>query len=333
MALALGYVGYQVRSTLTILLIGYLLYKLLDPAVVAVQKKIKNRPSAILIVFVGILAVFTLLLNLIIPSLIRDLNSVLESREQIQTHIAAWVQQNIIRQPLLQTEFIAKLNIQPEALLQKSSAWISAQLIILSGQLLNFGSAVLSSVSQFFIALIFTIYLLLDKEKIQKTMLGYLPTKRKKIILETIELINSTVIRYLRSLFFLSMIIFLCDWIGFTVLGVPYPLLFALWAGLMEFIPMIGFTLGMIPPILIMLFTPVGFVMTLVFLLILQFIEGNFLSPKIMNRSTGLHPLVILTALLMGSNLAGIIGMITAIPIATILVAVTVRLKKYLAKL
>jgi len=332
-ALALGYVGYQVRSTLTILLIGYLLYKLLDPAVIAVQKKIKNRALAILIVFVGILAVFGLLLNLIIPSLIRDLNSVLESREQIQSHIAAWVQQNIIKQPLLQSEFIAKLNIQPEALLQKSSAWVSAQLIILSGQLLNFGSVVLSSVSQFFIALIFTIYLLLDKEKIQKTMLSFIPTKHKKIILEMIELINSTVIRYLRSLFLLSMIIFICDWIAFSLLGVPYPLLFALWAGMMEFIPMIGFTLGMLPPILIMLFTPVGFVMTLIFLLILQFVEGNFLSPKIMNRSTGLHPLVILTALLMGSNLAGIIGMITAIPIATILVALISRLKKYLVKL
>jgi predicted PurR-regulated permease PerM len=332
-AALLIYIAYLVRSTLTILLIGYLLYKILDPMVESVQKKIKNRALAIGLIFIGILAVFGLILNLIIPSLIRDLNSVIASREQIQTQITNWIQQNIVHHPLLQSEFIEKLNIQPETLLQKFSAWVSTQLIVLSGQLLNFGSAILSSVSQFFIALIFTIYLLLDKEKIQKTMSAFIPTKRKKIILEIIELFNSTIIRYLRSLFLLSLIIFICEWIGFSLLGVPYPLLFALWAGLMEFIPMIGFTLGMLPPILIMLFTPVGFVMTLIFLLILQFVEGNFLSPKIMNRSTGLHPLVILTALLMGSNLAGIIGMITAIPLATILIALINRLKKYLVKL
>jgi predicted PurR-regulated permease PerM len=175
-AALLIYIAYLVRSTLTILLIGYLLYKILDPMVESVQKKIKNRALAIGLIFIGILAVFGLILNLIIPSLIRDLNSVIASREQIQTQITNWIQQNIVHHPLLQSEFIEKLNIQPETLLQKFSAWVSTQLIVLSGQLLNFGSAILSSVSQFFIALIFTIYLLLDKEKIQKTMSAFMPT-------------------------------------------------------------------------------------------------------------------------------------------------------------
>lgn len=332
-ALALGYVGYQVRSTLLIFLIGYLIYKILDPLVQKVEKKIKPRALAITLIFIGILMVLGLLLNLIIPSLIRDINHVLVSQDEIQKNITAWINQNIIQQPALQSKLISKLHIQPEALLDQASGRVTAQVILLSKQLLGFVGLILSSAVQFFLSIIFSIYLLHDKEKIQKTMSSYLPTKRKKIVLEMIELINSTVIRFLRSLLLLSSIIFICDWIGFSLLGVPYPMLFALWAGLMEFIPMIGFTLGMLPVLLIMLFNPLGFLMTLIFLFILMLIEGNILVPKIMNRSTGLHPLIILTALLMGSNLAGIIGMITAIPLATILVALINRLKKYLVKL
>jgi predicted PurR-regulated permease PerM len=156
-----------------------------------------------------------------------------------------------------------------------------------------------------------------------------LPAKQKKTILKIMHIINISLMNYLRGMFVLSGTIFMLVWLILGLLKIPYAIAFAFWWGLMEFLPMIGSTLAIIPPLLLtLLIVPGQFWWVLALLGILQFIEGNVLVPRMMNRSTGLHPLVIVLALLAGNNLAGIMGMIVAVPGVTIAFSIFKALRK-----
>lgn len=102
-----------------------------------------------------------------------------------------------------------------------------------------------------------------------------------------------------------------------TVLGVPFSGVLGLWVGFAALIPLVGATLGAIPTVLVAFLhsTPAG-IATIVFYVIYQQIENNFLQPTVMSRTVDLNPLAVLVAVLVGVELFGILGALLAIPLA-----------------
>ena len=117
----------------------------------------------------------------------------------------------------------------------------------------------------------------------------------------------------------LGFIVGLLSYIGLTILGIPHPLILAIIAGTMELVPYIGPTLASIPAI-IFAFTvsPLLAALTLVLYFLIQQFENYLIVPKVMEKSVGLHPVIIIIAMLIGGQLAGILGVILAIPVTTI---------------
>ncbi len=326
--LAVGYVLYRVRATLIILAIGYLIYKLLDPMANLIQKKIKNRALAVLSVLVVIILALSLVLNLILPSLITDIGGMIRNSDQIQRDVTRFVDQKIIANPVFQLPVFREGNLNIDDLFRRALQWISSQLLSFGTQILNASGILVSGISQFMLGAIIALYLLLDRKNIQSWLESLPPKKQKKTILVITRIINSSLMSYLRGMFLLSGIMFVLVWLILGVLKIPYAIVFAFWWALMEFLPMIGSTLGIIPPVLLtLLVAPSQIWWVLILLAVLQFVEGNVLVPRIMNRSTGLHPLAIVIVLLAGNNLAGILGMIVAVPAATIAYSIYKQLK------
>ncbi|MBU4332000.1 AI-2E family transporter, partial [Patescibacteria group bacterium] len=133
---------------------------------------------------------------------------------------------------------------------------------------------------------------------------------------------------WLRGQVILMIIIGILSYIGLLILGVRYALLLALFAGLMEIIPYIGPIFGAVPAVFIALTqSPIKGLLVIVLYLIIQQLENNLIVPKIMKRAVGLNPIVVILVILIGGKIAGIVGALIAVPVAT---AFSVMLKDFL---
>lgn len=125
---------------------------------------------------------------------------------------------------------------------------------------------------------------------------------------------------YIRGQLFVCLFIALFTLIAFRLLGVPYALLLSILLGLTNLIPYFGPIIGAVPAVLIAYTTsPALVIYVILTILAVQILEGNFLSPYIVGKNIKTHPVAIIFVLLLGGELFGILGMILAVPVLTIL--------------
>jgi predicted PurR-regulated permease PerM len=110
------------------------------------------------------------------------------------------------------------------------------------------------------------------------------------------------------------------SFVAFLLIGLPYPLALAAWVGLMDLIPAIGALIGMIPVIAVA--SQVGgreLIFAIIFLVLYQQFENYVLAPRVMKRAVNLNPALVIVALLVGGNLAGLVGALLALPVAALI--------------
>jgi predicted PurR-regulated permease PerM len=138
---------------------------------------------------------------------------------------------------------------------------------------------------------------------------------------------------YLRGQVILGVIIFFVVWLGLSVIGVRNALALGLIAGLLEFVPTIGPIVSTVIAMAVALFQPVNpwglvgwqfAVVVLIFMIIVQQVENNFLVPRIVGSALDLHPLIVIIGVFMGASIAGILGAILAAPLLASLKLITV---------
>jgi len=108
--------------------------------------------------------------------------------------------------------------------------------------------------------------------------------------------------------------------LGTWILGLPYPFLLGLAAGITELIPMVGPVLGAVPAVLVALFLPTWRLLAVIVLFtLIQQAENHLLVPRVMKQAVGLSPLLTIVAIMIGAKLMGILGALLAVPIAAAL--------------
>ena len=126
----------------------------------------------------------------------------------------------------------------------------------------------------------------------------------------------------------LGLIIGFLSFVVLYAIGVPYALVLAIIAGTLELVPYIGPILSAIPAVIIALtVSPTMAALTFILYFFIQEFENYLIVPKVMEKSVGLHPIVTIIAAIIGGQLAGIIGMILAIPITTIVFIIAEDIK------
>ncbi|MGH2391551.1 MAG: AI-2E family transporter, partial [Chloroflexota bacterium] len=148
------------------------------------------------------------------------------------------------------------------------------------------------------------------------------PTKYLSQVVFVEATVSTVLGGYLRGQLLMGMTIGTMAGVGTYILGVGYPVLIGVLAGILELVPMLGPWLASMPAIVIALFAPKPWPLTLfvaIYFLIIQQLESNVIGPKITGRAVGLHPLAAMMALLVGIELDGILGALFAVPVAGIL--------------
>ena len=147
-----------------------------------------------------------------------------------------------------------------------------------------------------------------------------MPPSRQAYAKELLLRIKKKIGDWLKGQLTLCLTVFFLVYAGLSLLGVKYALLLALFCGIAEFIPLIGPLIGEIPAVFFSFFqSPVLAVWVIIFYFVVQQFDANFLAPKIMGRALGLNPVIIILSILTAINLAGLPGVLIAMPLAAIL--------------
>lgn len=163
-------------------------------------------------------------------------------------------------------------------------------------------------------------YFLKDYEKIKQYFLKYIPKENQPVVKHIVQGIDVSLGNYIRGQLLVCVFVSLATYLVFELLNIDYSLLLAIIMGLTNIIPYFGPIIGAIPAVAIAL-TISGKMVVFVLIAVfgIQLIESNLIAPYIVGKSIDIHPIAIIFVLLLGGKLAGVLGMILAVPILTIM--------------
>lgn len=159
-------------------------------------------------------------------------------------------------------------------------------------------------------------YMLKDGPKLLPTIKKMLPESRAEVIGDLLTKMSDTIAKYISGQVIECLFVGTFSAIGYGLVGIPYALLIGIFAGITNIIPYIGPYIGLIPAIFVafsMSFKTV--VLVIIVCIVVQQIDGNLVYPNVIGKSLNIHPLTIIMILLAAGNIAGLLGMILAIPL------------------
>lgn len=190
----------------------------------------------------------------------------------------------------------------------------------LPSQVAKVALSILSNIIGVFTVLIFTFYLLLSRDKLDSQLAVFFGPEKQKEISRIVDLLEKNLGGWVRGQLFLMFLIGLATYIGLSILGIPFALPLSMLAGLLEIVPYVGPVIAAIPAIIIGLgISPLTGLATMALSFLIQQLENYLFVPKIMEKSTGIAPIVTLLALAIGFRIAGVAGVIVSVPMVIIL--------------
>jgi len=176
--------------------------------------------------------------------------------------------------------------------------------------------------------IVVSFYLLLYHDRFEKLIVHLFPQDKEEQARETFLKIEEKLGKWLRGQLVLSLLIGVLSWIFLTLIGIEYALPLAFIAGLLEIIPMIGPVIAAVPAIIVALTISPGLAVTVIIgYIVIQTIESNIFVPKIMQSAVGLNPVIIITAILVGSNFLGVWGALLSVPFVSVITIILSEFK------
>jgi predicted PurR-regulated permease PerM len=186
-----------------------------------------------------------------------------------------------------------------------------------SGVVFDAGRAVATGIFAVLTIAVLTFLMLLQAPQLSASLLALLPERRAEHVRQIGSDAARAVTGYVTGNLAISLVAGLFAYGWLRVLGVPFAFILALWVAFADLLPLVGATLGAIPPVFVAFLDSPGLgIATIIFFVIYQQFENHVLQPVVMSRTVKLNPLAVLVAVLVGVALAGLLGALLAIPVA-----------------
>lgn len=300
------YFFYLIRDVVLLLVISMIISSALIPLVEWLYSRVKfPRGLTVVLVYVLFIGVVVLISSILFPRLLDEFqtlgSSISSIREKIQNGDSA----------------ISGLFNQFG--LEQALQSISSSLTTISSQLVERTIGVFSGLFSMITVLVISFYLVIEQDALKDFVKSLTPPVHHPRINSIVQKAQHRLGRWLLGMLGLMFSIFLMTYIGLSILGVKNALALALFAGLLEVIPYLGPIISAIPAAFVaFIHSPlVGLIVILLYIGIQQF-ENYVLVPRVLGKSIGANPLVIMIALLVGFRLAGVVGMLIAAPLVAV---------------
>lgn len=291
-------------------------------------KKLK-RIIAIVLSYISFLLVLAIIINIIVPELIFSIERLASNFNNYINNLESITDDILIRFGLeKQFDFLEEFFGFDWSDLTNIFSNIfnvfSQQLSSIIPSIFSFTTNVISNIVTFFIAVFISLYLLVDKERIftvlQKMVLYYTSERFYKKTEYVGKIVVSIFNRYVVGQILDAAILGTLIGIAMTIVGLDYALLVGVLIAVTALVPILGaFLGGGISFFLLLLISPWDAMLFLILLLVIQQIDNNFIYPNVVGSSVGLPPLLVLLSITIGGSLFGLIGMLVAVPVASII--------------
>jgi predicted PurR-regulated permease PerM len=330
-ALVLGafFLLWKVRTFVGWFVIALFLAAVLNPAVNWLERRFRliNRPLAIGLTYLGVLVALLLVVGIFVPVLTDQINGFIKFVTTAANAPEGPTQyiKGLAKDAGL-GGFVQRFEADLTAL-RKQLGGVLQNLLSSSGQIVISFAGVIAALAT---VLTLTFFLLLGSERYVNAGVGLFPERHQPLVRRLLSKSAGAISGYVTGNLAISVICGVTTFIVLLILGMPYAAPLALLVAVLDLIPLVGATLGGALLVIVGLFVePWKAVVLLVFVLVYQQVESNFLQPIVYSKAVQLNGLVILIALLVGGQLLGIPGALLAIPVAEIIRIVVTELLAY----
>ncbi|MBU1164931.1 AI-2E family transporter [Patescibacteria group bacterium] len=299
---------YFIKDILAMLFVAIVLAAAIDPFVTILEKRKIPRGFGVMIIYVILLLIVLMTIAMIIPPMITEISSLTTSFPKYWEKIIEgydYVNARSSEQAI--TESVGQSLDSIQLGLQKASSGIFSFIISLFGGIFSF-----------MLVFVISFYLLVSEEAIKKIFKSIAPANYYPYLSSLFVRMQKKIGDWLRAELILMISIAIFSFVGFKIFGIKYALVLAIIAGLFEIIPYVGPVLAAIPAVFLSFVdSPWKAVAIIIWFVIMQQVENHILVPKVMQKTVGLNPVVIIVVLLIGARLFGVVGMILSVPVAT----------------
>mgnify|MGYP002560388826 FL=1 len=297
------------------LFVGIVIAWLFNPFVTWLQKRGVRRGIGTTVTYFLIFSILYVMMQAIIPMLIYQINDFVKTLPDIFNTVKIWIEDLFARAGNLIS--MDTKGVQQD-IFREIENFGTGLAKGLPQMTISFLTSVFSGAGVIVIGLIIGFYFLLTFDNASDSIFELVPKKYRKETKDLFHAVDTSLQRYVRGALIDCTAVFVVTSIGLWIVGLQSPLLFGLFCGITNIIPYAGPYIGGFPAVIVgFAEDPMIGLFTLLVIVVIQFVEGNFFQPLIMSKTTKLHPVTIMVGLLVFGHFWGILGMVVSTPIIT----------------
>lgn len=305
-------------EVINIIFVSIIFTFFLNPFVKFIEKKGTTRFWSVLIVYIIIFSFFLIISFILIPKIAREFRSLAEALPNYINILYKDIEDSWLK-------YFKKLDSLPPKL-RGIKEEINKNILELENAILNSIRTLTDSIVDIFTKAvnivtvpIVTFYILKDENLFKEKIFKMLPEKYEDDVSRLFHEMDKVFNEFIRGRLIVGAFVGIATTIVLLILKVDFALLIGAFSGLMDIIPYFGPVLGIIPGVVFaFLQKPIKALWVIILFIVIQQIENNIISPKVVGESVGIHPITVILVLIIGGSMFGILGMLLAVPFAAI---------------
>jgi predicted PurR-regulated permease PerM len=300
---------YLIRDIVALLFVALIFTAVIEPLVTWLQRKKIPRGIGILLIYAALILIIGGMVYFLVPVIVSQTNELLNN-------FPRYVEKtNNLIQSVQNYSSSHNITLENQQLLN-----ITSNATKITQGIFNTTVGIFTGIIFIIILFSMTFYLSVKEDGMEKLITSVTPSNHQEYVISLANRMKKKVGKWMQGQLLLMIIIFILDFIALYILGIPYALTLAIFAGLFEMIPYLGPIISAIPAVALgFLISPLtGFLVLGVYIAIQQ-MENHIITPLVMKKTLGLNPIIIILALLIGAKVAGVFGAILAMPMAAII--------------
>ena len=282
-----------------------------------------QRPLCLVLTYLIAFGIVALLMLVIIPDIIDTVTYLADKLPGFVIEAREWLEDLLNKFNIKQTN-IPDIKINWAAMANSFKEWLQGSSSKLFGDAVNITTSVFSGVFDTIFSFVISVYVLAQKEKIgrfvRRMMDTFLPKKATEKVYYLSSKTADSFSRFIGGQLTEALILGTLCFIGMSIFGFPNALIISALIAVTAVVPIVGATIGVVIGfLLIVISSPIKALLFIVFFLVLQQIEGNFIYPKVVGKAVGLPGIIVVGAVLVGGNIGGVLGALIAVPTSAVI--------------
>ncbi len=313
-------IGFYLRLILAPFIIAYILQFPLRPFVNMLKQRGVKHSAAVSIVFISTLLLIMIFLSILIPAVASELSNI---QGNIENYSGILIKKyDEIQEKLLDPTGPFKSLLGNESLIDEFTTYIKSSLLFFIQNIPKKIFNILPLVLYIVVIPFATFFFLLDARRIKERFIRLIPNRYFEISLSILHSLHKQFSLILLGMLTSAVIISILASAGLRIIGLEYPILVGVFTGMANLIPYFGPIVGIVAASLVAVVTgspPIFFLSIVLIFILVNLLDNVLVQPMVLARAANLHPLIVIFLVLTGSKIGGILEMLLAVPVASLL--------------